>query len=524
MEKSKKILSLFNQRIKQLYLNGYTKFQLLNELRIFYQIEDEKDKTLVNRDNNIFLRNDTNLINRKINKHFSKELFFNESFDEKFVEINKYTKKISISDCDEFKLVDEFLDNSRIKDIKDISLSSSITIFDKPFDGRYISKNSYLELINGIYNDCDNNKETNLNDNLLLFENAFKYIKYSIEKVKDRIEIYKELVILLSKLAIVNNLDNDMILKYFNIYSLDFISDLIIVNDSKYIMKVMKSIYNNIQFNMFIIIVPIFVESFSSCIIDDIIKKFNNDVFIKKNDNYNAIINILIFNSNNKKIFYENINSNNSINEFEKDLSLLEFAINYEDIDSVKYYFDKIKLDEEYYLYENLLEDLITIVNSFDRIINLEKKIENINEHNFKELLIEVEQLNYLNRKVYSCAMNRLCSKFLDKKNFNFYFLLLLVNLGLDDKVNIYFFNNIKYVQYKNKQQIFKEANILFLLNYFEFSIELLVNLATYLQNNNSKKDTSLFLYITLELNLIKELVISNSSNKKIEEILKKIK
>ncbi len=519
MEKCKKMLRLFNKRIKFLYLNGYTKFQILNELKVFYDLEDSSYISKIDIDNNIYNKETDYQLDRKIHQHFSKELYFSDRFDSKFSAINKINTPSNIDNFEEFKLIDELLENPRIPFANDITLSCAISIYEKPFNGITITKDSYLELISSISEDCISSKNEEIKeDDLILFENAFKYLKYSILNIEDRIEIYQELTILLSKLATIYNLEDEVFFYYFNLFGLSFLKDLVNVNNVDYILKVMKSIYSNTSFNSFLIILPFFVENFSYEIINSIIVKFDNDIFIKKDNNFSAIFNTLIFNSANKKLFSENINSNMNITKFEKDLSLLEFAINFEDKETVYYYWDKIKLNDEFYLYQDLLEDVSVIVKNFDRIEYVENKIKKINIKNFNEVLIDVEKLNYLNRKVYSCAINRICHYFIDSKSFNFYFLLLLISLNLDEKIITYFYNNIKYLNMEKPKDIFIHSNMLFLLNYFDFSVHMLSMLEKEITKND--KMSSLFYYIILELDLIKDLIISANSNKKIEDIL----
>ena len=67
-------------------------------------------------------------------------------------------------------------------------------------------------------------------------------------------------------------------------------------------------------------------------------------------------------------------------------------------------------------------------------------------------------------------------------------------------------------------KDIFIHSNMLFLLNYFDFSVHMLSMLEKEITKND--KMSSLFYYIILELDLIKDLIISANSNKKIEDIL----
>ncbi|MGD1822104.1 MAG: hypothetical protein ACPKM0_04985 [Pleomorphochaeta sp.] len=523
MEKCKKMFSLFNKRIKLLYQNGYTKYQILNELKDFYNLQD-KDISTIDNSNNIFDKQSKLQLDRKIGQHFSKVIYVNEAFDDKFIEINEICNKVKFDKLLEFQILDEMLDNPRLSFTKDITLSSAISIYEKPFNGKPISKKNYLDLIAEIGKDCKNSKEeNNFDDNLLLFENAFKYLDYSIIEIKNRIEIYQELTLLLDKIAQIYDFSDDVLIKYFNLFSVNFLKDLIQISDYNYIHEVMRTIYSNVSYNTFINILPIFLENFPLESINDIINCFYQDVFINSSEKFSAILNIIISNSGNKSLFLENLNSRDLISDFEKDLSTLEFSINFEDINSINYYFEKIKLDKEYNLYYDILEDLRIIVKNFDRIERLQKKINNINENNYKELLIEVEQLNYFNRKVYSCCLNRVCYNFLDKKEFNFYYLLLLINLDLKEKATIYFYNNIKYINYEKADELFIYANMFFVLNYFNFACEILINLEKYIKLNKSNKTLSLYSYIIIELDLINELFISISNNKKIDEILNEI-
>ncbi|MGD1816694.1 MAG: hypothetical protein ACPKNR_06640 [Pleomorphochaeta sp.] len=518
MNKSLKLLTLFNQRAKLLYLNGYTKFQILNELRDFYEIGNNDNLTKIEIDNAIFNRVDEFKLDRKIKQHLCNNLFLNDDIDLLFSKINKKCLNVKLNNFKEFEIVDSLLDNPRIPAVEDITLSSSISIYDKPFNGKKITKESYLDLINGILEDCNKHDKNNMLDNLLLFENAFNYLEYSISDVHDRTEIYQELTILLSKLAVLYDLEDFVIMKYFELFKTKFLRDLTYINDNKYIFTVMRNLYSNIYFKHFILFFSYFVENYSSKMIKEIINDFEEDVFLKKNDKLIAINNILIFNSSDKKAFMDNVNSKKQISNIEKDLSILEFAINFEDKDRVRYYWQKLMCDEDYYLYKDALSDIREIVDNFDRIEALEKHMKKVNKNNFEKLIIEVEQLNYLNRKVYSCALTRICNAQLDAKNFNFYFLLILISLGLKDKATIYFYHNINYINLKKEstETIFCYANILFLINYFDFSIALLVKLL----KESIDSDTSIFSYIILELRIMKNLIIPLVNDDNIESIL----
>ncbi|MDC7249532.1 MAG: hypothetical protein PQJ49_06430, partial [Sphaerochaetaceae bacterium] len=254
MDNSKKILTLFNKRAKLLYLNGFTKFQILNELQIFYEKIDENDLAKIDLDNFIFSNNSDKLqLNRKIKQHFCNHIYFDEHFDDYFEKINKICKNVNVEESNEFKLIDNFLDNPRIAEINDITLSSAISIYKTPFLNTKINKDNFIDLINNIMEDYENNIIDNMEDNLLLYENAFLNLDYSISKVEDRVEIYQELIILISKLAQLYNLEADILLKYLDIYLCKIVKDLIILDDREVILNTIRTIYNNIDFNSFFI-------------------------------------------------------------------------------------------------------------------------------------------------------------------------------------------------------------------------------------------------------------------------------
>lgn len=518
MEKCKKILSLFNKRFKSLYLNGFSEYQILKEIRIFYKLENEEILSFINNRKEILEKNNE-ILTKKIGTHFCNKIYINDKIDYNFTKINKICNNTNYKNLDEFQLIDELLDNPRIPYIEDITLSSAISIYDKPFNGKYISKDSYLELINGIYKDCINNQDSNNEDNLLLFENAFKHLDYSISSTKDRVEIYQELLILLAKLAKTYNFSDEITQRYFNNFSLQFIRDLIRIDDNKYIFNVFRNIYSNTCYNFFILIIPFFLENLPNLLINQLIKRYESDIFLKNNDNFNNILNLFVSNSGDKELLIESLNNNKNISSFERYFYLLEFSINFDDKNSVKYYLNKIRFEKDYEIYKSALVNINRIVNNFDKIIKVEKKILKINQNSYSNLLIEVEQLNYLDRLVYSCCINRSIYSFLNSKEFNFYFLLLLISLGLKEKATIYFYHNIKYIKFNNPKDLFIKANILFTINYFDFSIEILNRLKKFIENNKNKSLSSLYSYINIELDLINLLMIPLFNDEEMDEI-----
>jgi len=507
MEKCKKILSLFNKRFKCLYLNGFSEYQILKEIRIFYKMEEEVLLTyLDNREDSI--QNNEDIISKRVGNHFCNKIYIDDNLDNKFIEINKICKNVDYNNLSQIQLIEDLLDNPRIPYFEDITLSNAISIYEKPFTGKYIPKKSYIELINGIYQDCLDNHNCENEDNLLLFENAFKYIDYSVSSTKDRIEIYQELTILLSKLSEIYHFEDEIVIRYFNNFSIQFIRDLIRVGDNKYIFNVLRNIYSNSSFNIFISIIPSFLENFPTNLLNKIINCFDKDLFINNNENFINLLNLLILNSGNKKLLLERLNSNSLLSSFERYFSLLEFSINYDTIDAVNYYHDKIRFDRDYNVYQNALSNINTIVENFDKIVKLESKIIKINFHTFNDILIEVEKLNYFDRLVYSCCINRAIYHFINLKEFNFYYLLLLISLGLKEKATIYFYQNIKYISFDNPKELFINANILFMINYYDFSLDMLNRLKKYIGENWNKKLSSLYSYIIIEIDLLDLLMI----------------
>ncbi len=508
MEKCKKILSLFNKRFKSIYLNGFSEYQILKEIRIFYDLEDEDLLTFLDNRKEVIIDDDDDIITKRIGNHFCNKIYIDDDIDNKFININKICNNVDYASLSEIQLIEDLLDNPRIPYFEDITLSNAISIFEKPFTGKYIQKQSYLELINGIYQDCIDNHNSENEDNLLLFENAFKYIDYSVSSIKDRIEIYQELTILLSKISEIYHFEDEIIIRYFDNFSIQFIRDLIRVRDNKYIFNVLRNIYSNSSFNVFISIIPSFLENFPTNLLNKIINCFDKDIFLNNNENFINLLNLLILNCGNKNLLVERLNSNSMLSSFERYFSLLEFSINYDDINAVNYYFDKIRFDRDYHLYHNALKNINTIVENFDKIVKLESKIKKINSHTFNDILIEVEKLNYFDRLVYSCCINRAVYHFINMKEFNFYYLLLLISLGLKEKATIYFYHNIKYISFENPKEQFINANILFMINYYDFSLDMLNILKKYIENKKKKSLSSLYSYINIELDLLNLLMI----------------
>jgi hypothetical protein len=523
MDTSTKLLALFNKRAKLLYLNGFTKFQILSELQIFYEKINEKDLAKIDLDNFIFSNNNDKLqLNRKINQHFCNHLYFDEHFDDYFEKINKICKSVNIEDSTEFKLIDNFLDNPRISSINDITLSSAISIYKTPFLTSKISKDSFIDLINNIMEDYENNILDNMEDNLLLYENAFINLDYSISNVADRVEIYQELIILISKLAQLYNLEAEVLLKYFDIYLSKIVKDLILLGDSELILNTIRTIYNNIDFSSFFILLPFFLENFSPSYIKQVMQALDDDLFIKKGQNFLIIKNILLFSSAELSPYKKSLDENIYLEEFNKDLSLLEFAINFENIDTINFYWNKVKNSEDYFGYEDIVEEVGDIVENFDRVETLIEHLKNITEKNILEKLIEIEQLNYLNSRAFSCAINRVYYYYFDSKSLNFNFLLILLNLGLEDKASIYFYHNINYINWEEVKfsDIFTYANILFLINAFDFTSELLIKLYSKLKQINKDEYSTLLDYVIIELKIIKNLMIPVLNNKDWDEVI----
>ncbi len=516
MDKCLKLLSLFNKRSKLIYLNGHTKFQILTELKVFNEILDDKELVKLDLNNFIFNNNfDSNKLDRKIVQHNCNNLYFDFYIDDIFFEINRKCKNIKFDNLSEFILIDEYLNNPRVKDFKDITISKAISIFDDTYDGSFITKKDYIELINSMLEDYNKEKTDNFTDNLLLYENAFSSIEYSISKVKDRIEIYQELIILICKLSKLYNLEVNVLLEYINLYLDKLVNDLILIDDNSLIIQVIKIIYRNTDFNLFYSFFPYFVEPFSPNTVKLILSEFKNDLFITKNDNHKLLENLLIFCSGDLFTFQKVLNENQDIAKINKDISLLEFSINYLNKDSVEFFWNKIIFDKNYYDYQDIIDEMKIIVDNFDRIESVEKKFNNITLKNIDKLLIEIEKLNYLNRKVYSCATNRIYYNYFDKKTFSFEFLLILINLGLESKAKVYFYHNMKYLEIneKNAKEIFIQSNILFNLNYFTISNQLLLMLYFYFKKNNTKDNSTLFSYIILELKILKNMLIPTLNN-----------
>lgn len=516
MDKCLKMLALFNKRSKLIYLNGHTKFQILNELKVFNEILDDKELVKLDLNNFIFNNNfDAYKLDRKISQHNCTNLYFDFYIDDIFFEINRKCKNVKFENLSEFIIIDEYLNNPRIKDIKDITISKAISIFNETFDGSFINKKEYINLINSMIEDYENGNTDNFTDNLLLYENAFCSLEYAIPEVKDRIYIYQELIILICKLSKLYNLEVNVLLEYINLYLDKLVSDLILNDDNSLIIQVIKIIYRNTDFNLFYSFFPYFVEPFSPNTVNLILSEFKNDLFIIKNENHKLIENLLIFCSGDLSSFQKVLNDNQNLSKINKDISLLEFSINYLDRESVEFFWNKIVFDKDYYEYQDIIGEMKIIVDNFDRIESVEKKFNNINIKNIDKLVIEIEKLNYLNRKVYSCATNRIYYSYFDKKSFSFEFLLILINLGLETKVKVYFYNNIKYldINEKNQKEIFIQSNILFNLNYFEISNELLLKLYFYFKNNKINGNTTLFSYVILELKILKNMLIPSLNN-----------
>ena len=118
MDKCLKMLGLFSKRAKILYLNGYSKFQIFNELNIFLEKQTNFNLTKLDLNNTIFNHSKDKLqLERKVNQHYCNELYLDNEVDNLFLEINKATKNINYDNFKELKLIDKFLDNPRIKDI-----------------------------------------------------------------------------------------------------------------------------------------------------------------------------------------------------------------------------------------------------------------------------------------------------------------------------------------------------------------------------------------------------------------------
>ncbi|MCY1151922.1 MAG: hypothetical protein PQJ45_09135 [Sphaerochaetaceae bacterium] len=523
MDNSKKILTLFNKRAKLLYLNGFTKFQILNELQIFYEKIDENDLAKIDLDNFIFSNNSDKLqLNRKIKQHFCNHIYFDEHFDDYFEKINKICKNVNVEESNEFKLIDNFLDNPRIAEINDITLSSAISIYKTPFLNTKINKDNFIDLINNIMEDYENNIIDNMEDNLLLYENAFLNLDYSISKVEDRVEIYQELIILISKLAQLYNLEADILLKYLDIYLCKIVKDLIILDDREVILNTIRTIYNNIDFSSFFILLPFFLENFSPSYIKIVMQDLEDDIFVKKDQNFLIIKNILLFSSAELSPYKKSLDENIYLEEFNKNLSLLEFAINFESRDTIYYYWNKVKNSGDYCRYEDIVEEVENIVENFNRVEELTSHLKKLTINNISQQLIEIEQLNYLNSRIYSCAINRVYYYYFDSKSFNFVFLLILLNLGLEDKASIYFYHNINYINWDevNFSDIFTYANILFLINAFDFTSELLIKLYSVLKKSNKDKYTTLLDYVIIELKILKNLMIPVLNNKDWDEVI----
>ncbi len=524
MDKCLQLLSLFNKRSKLICLNGYTHFQILNELKSFHELQNDSDIPKIDSNNTIFNpKNDKLQFDRKIEQHYCNDLYFDNNLDELFSQIYAITKDVNLERFEELSQIDELLDNPRINNIKDITLSAAISIYLKPFNGTKIDKNQYLNLISSILEDCNNNITDNKEDNLLLFENAFSNLDYAIPSVKERVEIYQELIILICKLTQLYDLDAGLLLEYLNIYIFKVVKDLTYLNDNDLTIRVVKSVYSNTGFGSFFIFFPFFLENYSPKIIKQIVEKFEKDSFIKKDENYYIIKNILIFSSGDVDSYLKAISDNEDINDFGKDLSLLEFSINFEEKEQVKFYWEKVVQNEDYFGYDDIISDLKEIVDNFDRIEKLENNFKKLSKDTLNQLLIESEQLNYLNRQIYSCAVNRVYYAFFDKKTFDFDFLLVLINLGLSDKASIYFYHNINYIDFKKDkaEDIFKYANMLFFINCFDFAAELLTRLYSNLLHKKNKQSATLLSYIILELNLMKNLLIPLLNDKDWDDILK---
>ncbi len=523
MDNSKKLLALFNKRAKLLYLNGFTKFQILSELQIFYEKIDENELAKIDLDNFIFNNNSDKLqLNRKINQHFCTHLYFDEHFDDYFEKINQICKNVKVEDSNEFKLIDTFLDNPRIASINDITLSSAISIYKTPFLTSKINKESFIDLINNIMEDYENNNLENMEDNLLLYENAFINLDYSISTVADRVEIYQELIILISKLSQLYNLEAEVFLRYLDIYICKLVKDLIILDNRDLILKSIRTIYNNIDFSSFFILLPFFLENFSPSYIKQVMQDIDSDLFIKKGQNFLIIRNILLFSSAEFEPYKRSLEDNVYLEEFNKDLSLLEFAINFESRDTINYYWNKVKNSDDYCGYDDIVKEVNDIVENFNRVEDLTKHLKNLTTKKISKQLIEIEQLNYLNSRVYSCAINRVYYYYFDLKSFNFDFLLILLNLGLEDKASIYFYHNINYIDWEEVEFkfIFNCANILFLINAFDFTSELLIRLYSKLKKENKEEYTTLLDYVIIELKILKNLMIPVLNNKEWEKVI----
>ena len=123
MDKSLQLLALFNKRAKLICLNGYTQFQILNELKSFHELQNDSNTSKIDSDNAIFnQKNDKLQFDRKIDQHYCSNLYFDDELDEMFSQINSVTKNVNPGTLEELSQIDDLLDNPRIKDIKDITL------------------------------------------------------------------------------------------------------------------------------------------------------------------------------------------------------------------------------------------------------------------------------------------------------------------------------------------------------------------------------------------------------------------
>ena len=189
---------------------------------------------------------------------------------------------------------------------------------------------------------------------------------------------------------------------------------------------------------------------------------------------------------------------------------MLEFAIYFCEKPKVDYYLDKVEKDKNHLGYTETICKLKEIVDNFDRIDEVYNDLKNLSNKNIIKDLIETEKLNFLNQNVFSCALDKAYFYYFDKKSLNFDFLLFLLNLGLDDKASIYFYHNINYIDWKreNLKNLYVKANILFIINCFDFSSELLIRLKKHLIKINQRKNSKLLTYVSLQLPIIEKLMI----------------
>lgn len=512
MKKCLKMLALFNKRAKLLFLKGHTKFQILSELKLFLDLIDEDSLTKIDFDNNIFNNEDKDFnINRKIDFHSCENLFFNEDFDSKFIDINDTCKNVDFNDLEELSLIDEFLDNQRIAEINDITLSTALSIYGKLSNNKTLTKENYLNSINTMLEDVVNKITSTKQSILFTCETAFVNLDYSISNVSDRIEIYQDVIILICKLSELYNFETEVLIEYLDLYLSKLAKDILYLNDMDNFFEVTKVIYTNIEFNEFYIFLPFFLEYFSPSYIQSLLKNMEEDLFFKKDENFQIMKIFLLFNSADFFTYHKFLSEDTSLSEFEYNLSLLEFAINYSSKEYIEFYWSKIRYNQQNVIGNNeIIADITDIVDNFDRIITLTNHLKNINKDNISKRLVEIEKVNFLSRSAYSCALNRIFYYYFDLNSFNFYFLLILLNLGLYDKASIYFYHNINYIEWENVdlEEIFMNSNLLFLINCFDFASEFLFRLYKHLKHDKNSKNSPLLKYVLLELSILQNLMI----------------